>query len=77
MISQELKEKAKNLRILGKTYLEINKLLNISIPKSTLSYWCHNLDLPLGYEHKVKEYNKHNLIKARGLALKSKKIKRD
>lgn len=69
--------KAKNLRKLGKTYSEINRLLNTSVLKSTLSYWCNGLDLPLGYEHKVEEYNKHNLIKAREAALISKRICRE
>lgn len=69
--------KAKNLRKLGKTYTEINKLLNIRIPKSTLSYWCNGLDLPLGYERKVQEYNKFNLEKARKAALISRRICRE
>lgn len=77
MNNKELKEKAINLRKLGKTYAEINKLLNTSIPKSTLSYWCNSLDLPLGYERKVQEYNKYNLEKARKAALESKKLKRE
>ncbi|MFH0955926.1 MAG: hypothetical protein V1801_01785 [Candidatus Falkowbacteria bacterium] len=77
MVNQELKENVKNLRKLGKTYTEINRLLNVSIPKSTLSYWCNSLDLPLGYERKVQEYNKHNLIKARKAALVSKRISRE
>jgi hypothetical protein len=77
MISQELKEKVTNLRKLGKTYTEINKLLNIRIPKSTLSYWCDAIDLPLGYERKVREYNKCNLEKARKASLISKRICRE
>lgn len=77
MIDQELKLKVKNFRKLGKTYKEINKLLNVRIPKSTISYWCSGLNLPFGYEHKVREYNKHNLIKAREAALISKRICRE
>ncbi|MDO8667979.1 MAG: hypothetical protein Q7K35_02665 [bacterium] len=77
MISQELKEKIINLRKLGKTYTEINGLLNVHIPKSTLSYWCNDLALPLGYGRKVQEYNKYNLIKAREAALISKRIYRE
>ena len=77
MTEQDLKTKAKNLRKLGKTYTEINKLLNVSIPKSTLSYWCNGLDLPSGYKRKVQEYNKLNLIKAREAALISKRICRE
>lgn len=77
MISQELKEKIINLRKLGKTYTEINKLLNDHIPKSTLSYWCNDLALPLGYGRKVQEYNKFNLEKAREASLISKRICRE
>ena len=64
-----LKEKVIKLRKQGKIYKEILKILKINIPKSTLSYWCHNLPLPFGYQRKIQEYNKFNLNKARQLAL--------
>lgn len=77
MNSKKLKDKAIKLRKLGKTYAEINKLLNGCIPKSTLSYWCKSLNLSLGYERKVEEYNKFNLEKARAAAQISKRICRE
>ena len=40
---RNIKDQAINLRCLGKSYNEINKLLNI--PKSTLSYWLRNIHL--------------------------------
>lgn len=74
MNRHELKEKVKNLRRKGKTYLEINKILNISLPKSTISYWCVDIDLPLGFQRKIRDYNKFHLVKARKIALEKKKV---
>ena len=77
MDKKELKTKAQELRSKGKTYSEIQSILNTKIPKSTLSYWCHNLDLPLGYQRRIEEYNKFNLGKARKIALAMNKIHRE
>jgi len=65
------------LRKSGKTYGEIQKIIGKSIPKSTLSYWCHNLPLPLDYQRKIKDYNKFNLNKARKIALAVNRVKRE
>ena len=73
----KLKEKAIRLRKQGKTYLEIQRTLGVRISKSTLSYWCRNIPLPLGYQRKVREYNKFNLNKARKIALAVNKEKRE
>ena len=73
----ELKEKVIKLRKQGKTYLEIQKGLKVSIPKSTFSYWCHNIPLPFGYQRKIREYNNFNLNKARKVALVVNRIKRE
>lgn len=60
---------AQQLRALGQTYSEINEKLGIKIPKSTLSYWCKNIDLPCTYKEKVIEINGNNLKMARQKAL--------
>lgn len=71
-----LREKALTLRKEGRTYQEIAQSLKISIPKSTLSYWCRSIPLPNGYKRKVREYNLSNLEKARKIALQIQKKKR-
>jgi hypothetical protein len=76
MDKNKLKEKVIKLRRKSKTYLEIPKILKVPIPKSTLSYWCHNISLPLGYQRRIQDYNKFNLDKARKIALAINKIKR-
>jgi hypothetical protein len=73
----KLKEKVIKLRKQGKTYLEIQKNLKVPIPKSTLSDWCHILPLPLGYQRRIKDYNKFNLNKARKIALAVIKTKKE
>lgn len=60
----------------GQTYSEINQLLNLSVSKSTLSYWCSTVAMPDSYQEKVKSLNVSNLEKARKFALKANKIKR-
>lgn len=72
-----LKSKVKQLRGTGKTYLEIQKIVGQDIPKSTLSYWCKNIPLPLGFQRRIKEYSKFNLGKARTIALAVIKAKRE
>ena len=77
IIKLALKKKVQDLRSKGKTYSEIQKLLDTRIPKSTLSYWCRGLDLPLGYQQRIEEYNKFNLKKAQRIALSMNKIRRE
>lgn len=77
MISTDIKNNVKRLRALGYTYFEIQKKLNLRLPKSTLSYWCKNINLPLGYQQKISKYNKFNLNKARKKAIESNKRKRE
>ncbi|MFA4999140.1 MAG: hypothetical protein WC519_00110 [Parcubacteria group bacterium] len=45
------------LRSRGKTFSEIRKIVGKDIPKSTLSYWCKNVKLPIFYKKKVKKLN--------------------
>ena len=65
--------KVQQLRRQGKTYAEICHDLNIPIPKSTMSSWCHDVLLPRSYANKIKKINKQNLIQARKIALKTNK----
>jgi hypothetical protein len=67
-----LKDSAKKLRKRGKTYSEIKQILNVFIPKSTLSDWCKNLPLPEKYYKKIKAIN----VKSQKGALKAWKQKR-
>jgi len=64
------------LRKQGYTYKEITDNLKIKVPKSTLSYWCKNIDLPKEYYIKIKKQKELNLVKARSLALIANKNKR-
>lgn len=68
-----LKDSAKKLRKRGKTYSEIKQILNVSIPKSTLSDWCKNLPLPKRYFKKIKAIN----VKSQKGALKAWKQKKE
>lgn len=74
---QEFIFKIQKLRLLGKTYGEIKKLIKLNIPKSTLSEWCKNIILPKNYTYRIKKLNKDNLNKARQKALETNKIKRE
>ena len=70
-------KKVNKLRSNGKTYREIRKILQLNIPKSTLSKWCKNISLPSEYPEKIAKLNLNNLSKARLIAKKVNKIKRD
>ena len=43
--AKEIRSRAIDLRLQGKTYQEINTLLDKQIPKSTISYWFRGLEL--------------------------------
>jgi len=73
----ELKIKVRDLRIKGNTYSEIQALLDKRIPKSTLSCWCHCLNLSEDYKQKLIEHSKINLEKARKASLVTRKKLRD
>ena len=62
------KEKAIILRKHGKTYSEICELLNIKIPKSTLSTWCSELPMSDEYWTKIKKANNLNLENGRKIS---------
>lgn len=63
-----LKQRIIALRKAGKTYREIRKTLGKPIPKSTLSLWCQNIELPAWYRAKVREINSKNIVHAQKIA---------
>jgi hypothetical protein len=73
----DVKQKVLELRKKGRTYQEISIALKFSVPKSTLSYWCHLIPLPNGYRRKVRELNLSNLERARKIALQTQKKNRE
>jgi len=77
MKREQIIEKSKKLRAQGKTYKEIQELLNVKIPKSTLSYWCKDVYLPIEYKAKLKKLNLLNSEKGRAMALVVNKRIRD
>lgn len=77
MSREELKKQARLLRKRGKTYSEIKSRLGVDIPKSTLSYWCQGVKLPVWYDDKIKELNNKNFSKAQKIAWASNKNKRE
>ncbi len=77
MIGNNFKEKALVLRSRGYTFREIERKLNTSIPKGTLSYWCKNVALPKFYKEKINKLNKENLTKGRGIAHKNRQTEQN
>lgn len=53
------------------------KALKIRLPKSTLSNWCCDVNLPKWYEDKVNKLNRRNFSKAQKMAWVSNKAKRE
>lgn len=74
--SKEIIKKIQHLRSQGKTYGEITKIVQLVIPKSTLSEWCKTIDLPPNYQQKISKLNKNNLNIGRKIAVEINKIKR-
>lgn len=70
-------EKAKKLRLEGKTYSEINGELGLIIPKSTYSYWFKELELSLEVQEKLSINVANKLTIARKKAVEVNKIKRN
>lgn len=62
------KERAVRLRKCGKTYAEICEMLNVKIPKGTLSTWCGALPMSDEYRAKVKIANTLNLKNGRKIS---------
>ncbi len=69
--------KAFTLRKEGKTYSEIKNQIGINIPKSTLSYWCKDINLPKKYHERVRRIILDNAQKGREMALVVNRVKRE
>ncbi len=75
---QKVKDKVKELRRSGKTYTEINGIVGLKIPKSTISTWCKDISLSRDkkYFKKIQQLRSVSLNKARQKALYVNKLKR-
>ncbi len=75
--SEKIIKKIHKLRAEGKTYGEINKILNIRLAKSSLHWICRQISLPKNYIEKITRLNIKNLGKARATAIAVNKAKRE
>lgn len=75
--SKETIVEVRRLRSLGKTYGEIQTILQTKFPKSTLAEWCSKVNLPKSYSERISKLNLNNLNKARMIAVEINKIKRE
>jgi len=66
-----IKNKILKLRSSGKTYSEINSILHLNIPKSTLSCLCKNIKLTTKQQERINVISATNLAKARTELLQS------
>ncbi len=77
MTKTTLRKTVRKLRAKGKTYTEIQQILAVSIPKSTLSSWCQNVILPVWYTDKIRNLNRKSFTKAQAMAWASMRRKRE
>ena len=64
-----MRERARILRSQGKSFVEIVRQLNVTIPKSTLSHWFKDLELPPSIIKMITERHSTNLRRGREIAL--------
>jgi hypothetical protein len=76
MNRKEVKNKVTILRKKGKTYSEINKILCLKIPQSTLSNWCNKIELSGKQRKRIEEIIKNKITKSREIALAINRQKR-
>ncbi len=67
--SREVIENVRALRRAGKTYREINQTLDLSIPKSTLSYLCRDVNPGEEYKERIQADTATRLTYIRELAV--------
>ena len=72
-----LKSSVIKLRKQGKSYNEICKILDVNIPKSTLSNWCQTISLSKTSQQRIQEKIKLGSSKGRAVALEVNRIKRE
>lgn len=63
-----LREKVISLRKNGKSYGQIQQILRLQIPKSTLSYWCRDISLPPHYPEMIARLMSQGASKGRAVA---------
>ena len=73
----ELRKRAIQLRREGKTYSEINNILNKKISKGTMSCWCSKIKLSKSKEKRIEKIRLTNLEKARIKAIATNKNKQE
>lgn len=76
MIGTKIKKGAMALRLQGRSYSDISKMLGRNIPKSTFSTWFKGLRLPTEVQEKIKANNLKNLVLARSASLLNNAIRR-
>jgi len=75
-MNNNVKQKAIALRKQGKSFKEISVALGIPIPKSTLSGWCRNIEIPPDIKKQFSIDNKRRLENGRNTALINRAINR-
>ena len=73
----KVREKVIALRKKGRTYTEIQKTVGVPIPKSTLSYWCKNVQLPKEYEERVSKIVANGAERGRKIAVAVNRVRRE
>ena len=73
MYPEEVIEKVRLLRTQGLTYREINISLGLSIPKSSLSFMCKNVDPGDDYRERIQADTLNRLVFVRELAVRKNK----
>lgn len=76
MLKSSIIEKARKLRVQGKSYLEISEILGENIPKSTMAYWFKDLILPKQIQTKLKNENLIRLLMGRAISRRNHVVRR-
>jgi len=76
MIGAKIKKEAIALRVQGRSYAEICKILGRNIPKSTLSTWFKGLQLPEAVKERINADSLQNLALARTASFRNNAVKR-
>jgi hypothetical protein len=74
--TSDFRQKAIDLRREGKTYSQINQILNSNVPKNTLSSWLRDVPLTNSQKNAIENIRLANLEIARKLAIKSNSARR-
>lgn len=77
MYEKQIRKKVVALRKAGKTYGEIRSVLNLKIPKSTLSDWCRDILLSQLQQQNIEIAQLHHAKRGREIAWLVNKIRRE